>query len=108
MIVEDLRSKREDKWRAAFRRAGKGDLGSLRRVDPQLVEDDSTALASGLRWILDRLDDGQQTLAVGHSPTNEAAVFGLTGVIIQPLGKGEGMVVVEGRSGFDVESPDGG
>ncbi len=30
---------------------------------------------------------------VGHSPTNEAAVRGLTGETIDPLGKGEGVLV---------------
>jgi hypothetical protein len=43
---------------------------------------------------------------VGHSPTNEAAVLGLTGRLIQPLGKGEGVLVVEHDGTFDVERLD--
>ncbi len=31
---------------------------------------------------------------MGHSPTNEAAVYGLTGERIAPIGKGEGVLVV--------------
>jgi hypothetical protein len=32
--------------------------------------------------------------SVGHSPTNEAAVLGLTGSIIEPMAKGAGVLVV--------------
>ena len=39
-------------------------------------------------------DDGR-VLIVGHSPTNEAAAYGLTGQTVAPLGKGEGIVIVE-------------
>ena len=33
-------------------------------------------------------------LVVGHSPTNEAAILGLTGEIVAPLEKGAGVLVV--------------
>jgi hypothetical protein len=41
------------------------------------------------------LPDGGRALVVGHSPTNEAAVYGLTGHMIDPLDKGEGIVLTE-------------
>lgn len=41
---------------------------------------------------------------IGHSPTNEAAVFGLTGVIVRPMGKGEGVVVIEDGDEYAVEA----
>ena len=44
--------------------------------------------------MLDRLPDGGRALAVGHSPTNEAALLGLTGTIIEPMAKGAGVLVV--------------
>lgn len=96
VVVDALRSKVEDRWRAAFRAAGAGDLESLREADPDLVAQDSVALAEGLRTIFGLLPEGRRALAVGHSPTNEAAVFGLTGVVVAPLAKGQGVAV-----GFD-------
>ena len=40
------------------------------------------------------LAEGDRALAVGHSPTNEAAVLGLTGSIVEPITKGAGVLVV--------------
>lgn len=95
IVIESLRSRYEDRWRAAYRKAGAGDLASLRRADPDLVAEDSLALSAGLRDLIAMLPDGGRALVVGHSPTNEAAVYGLTGHMIDPLGKGEGIVVTE-------------
>ncbi|MPZ71150.1 MAG: hypothetical protein GEU71_16735 [Actinobacteria bacterium] len=77
---------------------------SLRRADPDLVAEDSARLAVGLRNLLARLPDGGRALAVGHSPTNEAAVFGLTGEVVPPLGKGEGVLVIRTDDQYRVES----
>lgn len=97
VVEEGLRSRVEDRWRAAAAEAGGGDVASLRRVAPELVEEESRTLGAALRRVADRLRDGQRALVVGHTPTNEAAVLGLTGREIDPLGKGEGVeVVVEG------------
>jgi broad specificity phosphatase PhoE len=94
-VVEDgLRSRVEDRWRDAYKRAGSGDLASLREADADLVREDSAVLAAALGRVLERLPDGGRALAVGHSPTNEAAVLGLTGRIIEPMGKGAGVLVV--------------
>jgi broad specificity phosphatase PhoE len=94
-IVEaGLRSDVEDRWRAAYRTAGSGELSALRTADPELVREDSERLAGGLRRILDRLPEGGRALAVGHSPTNEAAVLGLTGKLVAPIAKGGGVLIV--------------
>lgn len=94
VVVEPgLRSAVEDQWRAAYRAAGAGDLESLQEADPDLVRTDSVALAAGLQRVFDRLEMGERALAIGHTPTNEAAVLGLTGAVIPPLGKGEGVLV---------------
>ena len=94
-IVEPaLRSALEDRWRAAYRAAGSGELSALREADPELVREDSERLAAGLRRILDRLPEGGRALAVGHSPTNEAGVLGLTGQLVSPLSKGAGVLIV--------------
>jgi broad specificity phosphatase PhoE len=94
IIEPGLRSDVEDRWRAAYRTAGSGELAALREADPELVREDSARLAGGLRRILDRLPDGGRALAVGHNPTNEAAVFGLTGDLVAPMSKGAGVLVI--------------
>ena len=50
--------------------------------------------------------DGERALAIGHSPTNEAAVFGLTGVVVEPLAKGGGVVIVDTGDRYTVEPAD--
>jgi phosphohistidine phosphatase SixA len=105
VIVEPgLRSRVEDRWRAAYERAGSGALEALRNADPELVEEDSAVLGAALRGVLDRLTDGGRALVVGHSPTNEAAVLGLTGHEVPPLGKGAGVLVIADERGFRIES----
>ena len=95
VIVEAaLRSEVENRWRAAYRAAGSGELAALREADPELVREDSARLADGLRRILDRLPEGGRALAVGHSPTNEAAVLGVTGELVAPISKGAGVLIV--------------
>ena len=107
VIVEpELRSKVEDRWRSAYESAGSGELQALREADPELVAGDSERLGAALRRVLDRLPDGGRALVVGHSPTNEAAILGLTGEIVAPLGKGEGVLVVAGDDSFSVEPVD--
>jgi broad specificity phosphatase PhoE len=107
VIVETgLRSEVEDRWRSAYQSADSGELQALREADPDLVAEDSERLGAALRRVLDQLPDGGRALVVGHSPTNEAAVLGLTGEIMAPLGKGEGVLVVAGDDGFSVEPVD--
>jgi hypothetical protein len=105
VVVEPgLRSQVEDRWRAAYQKAGSGALGALREADPELVADDSERLGDALRSVLDALPDGGRALVVGHSPTNEAAVLGLTGEIVAPLAKGAGVRVPTGDDRYQVES----
>jgi Histidine phosphatase superfamily (branch 1) len=104
VVVEPgLRSQLEDRWRTAYEKAGSGELGALREADPELVAEDSERLGAALRRVLDGLPDGGRALVVGHSPTNEAAVLGLTGEIVAPLAKGAGVRVVAGDDGYQVE-----
>jgi hypothetical protein len=103
-VAAGLRSSVEDRWRAAAQAAGKGaDLEAMRRVDPDLVDRESWLLGSSLRQIIDGLPEGGRALVVGHSPTNEAAVLGLTGRLVAPLGKGEGILLVEDGGTYRVE-----
>ena len=102
-VETGLRSQHEDRWRAAFRKAGSGELGALRAADPDLVERDSATLAAALRRVFERVPDGGRALVVGHSPTNEAAVFGLMGEIVSPMAKGGGVFLVEEEGRYRVE-----
>jgi hypothetical protein len=103
VIEPGLRSAAEDRWRAAYKKAGSGDLEALRGADPELVEEDSAALAAALRRVLDALPEGGRALVAGHSPTNEAAVLGLTGEIVDPISKGDGVLVLEEDGAVRVE-----
>jgi broad specificity phosphatase PhoE len=99
-----LRSSVEDRWRDAARAAGKGaDVEKMRAVDPDLVERESWLLGTSLRQIVEALPDGGRALVVGHSPTNEAAVLGLTGRPTPPLGKGEGVLLIEDGGSYRFE-----
>jgi phosphohistidine phosphatase SixA len=107
--VRGLRSSVEDRWRAAAKAAGKGaDVAAIRAVDPDLVEKESVVLGGALRSVFDALPDGGRALVVGHSPTNEAAVLGLAGTVVGPMGKGEGVLVVEDGGRFEVRPMGGG
>jgi hypothetical protein len=99
-----LRSSVEDRWRGAAKAAGKGaDLEAMRAVDPDLVDRESWLLGSVLRRVVHGLPEGGRALVVGHSPTNEAAVLGLAGRVVPPLGKGEGVLLIEDDGAYRVE-----
>ncbi len=102
-----LRSSVEDRWREAATAAGKGaDLDAIRAIDPGLVERESMLLATALRQVVDRLPEGGRALVVGHSPANEAALLGLAGRAVPPLGKGQGVLLIEDGGDYRVEPLD--
>ena len=104
VVVEaGLRSETEERWKAAYQTAGSGEMEALRSADPELVANDSATLGAALHRVLDRIPDGARALVVGHSPTNEAAVLGLTGEIVAPMSKGDGVLIVEDGGEFRVE-----
>jgi hypothetical protein len=108
-VVPGLRSSVEDRWRTAAKAAGKGaTVEEMRSVDPDLVEQESMLLGGALRSVIDALPEGGRALVVGHSPTNEAAVLGLAGDVVGPLGKGEAVLVIEDDGGFQVRPMPGG
>jgi len=106
LVEPRLRSHVEDRWRDAYRRAGSGDLAALRSADPELVDQDSATLGAALGRVLEALPEGARALVVGHSPTNEAAVLGLTGQLVPAMAKGAGVVVTVDHQGFRVEPVD--
>jgi phosphohistidine phosphatase SixA len=92
-VVSGLASAREDAWRAAGRAAGTSRLDSLMAEDSSLVEGEAGRLAGEIRALLDLVPEGRRGIAVGHSPLIEAAVYGLLGVVIEPLSECEGVVL---------------
>jgi hypothetical protein len=52
------------------------------------------------------LPEGGRALVVGHSPTSEAAVLGLAGSLIPPLGKGKGVLLIEDGGDYQIEPLD--
>jgi phosphohistidine phosphatase SixA len=99
-----LRSSVEERWREAAKAAGKkADVEAMRTVDPDLVERESWLLALALRQVVDGLPDGGRALIVGHSPTNEAAVLGLAGEVVPPMGKGQGVLLIEDGGHYRLE-----
>ena len=94
-----LRSDHEDRWKAAYQKAGSGELDRMREADPDFVREDSAALGEALGSVFDRLPEDGKALVCGHSPTNEAAVLGLTGQTIRALTKGAGVQVTRQDDG---------
>jgi len=106
VVEPGLRSEREDRWREAYQKAGSGRLEDLRSADPELVESASRTLGEALRRILERLDDGETALVVGHGPTNEAAVLALTSEVVDPMSKESGVCVSPDGEEFRIEPLD--
>jgi broad specificity phosphatase PhoE len=92
-ITEGLASPVEDRWRASGKAAGSGRIDEVERVDRDLVEQEATRLGSALREILASVPEDGRGLAVGHSPLIEAAVYGATGRVVEPLKECEGLLV---------------
>ena len=97
-----LRSAHEARWMELVTDAGADDLDAVRALDPDFVASEAAVLSDALRRVLDALDDGEAAIVVGHSPTNEAAVLGLTGQVVAPLAKGKGVRIVAGQEGFSL------
>jgi broad specificity phosphatase PhoE len=101
-----FRSTVEDRWKAAYEAAGAGDIPSFEKADPELVEKESRLLGEALREVFERLPDGGRALIIGHSPIQEAAVYGLTGQVTEPLPKGAGVRVTQAAGGYRIERID--
>jgi len=97
------RSDVEERWKEAYKAAGSGDIASFRKADADLVEKESRLLAQAMSDVFETLPEGGRALVVGHSPMQEAAVYGLTGEEIEPLSKGAGVLVTKEGAKYQVE-----
>ena len=89
--VPGLTPEREDEWREAGSAASSSRLDSVMEQNPGLVTEESERMAGLVRELFGRLKDGEAALVVGHTPLLEAAVYGLTSVIVEPLKELEGV-----------------
>lgn len=106
-VDDGLRSEQEDQWRAAFAETGSGHLRDFLRAAPDLVHAEGARFAAAVRRVAERLSANGRALVIGHSPMHEAAVYALTGETIDPLGKGQGIVLVlEADQSAHLEQPE--
>ena len=98
-VVPELQSEAEDRWRQAASAAQSSRIDAIMTVDAGLVATESRRLARALAEMLGRVPNGRRALAVGHSPLIEAAVYGLLGLIIEPLRKCEGVKLAMDETG---------
>jgi broad specificity phosphatase PhoE len=108
-VVPGLGSDVEDRWRAAAKAAGSSRVDAIMGQDPQLVADEASRLGRAADELFDRIPEGGRGLAVGHSPLIEAAVYALTGTIVDPLAECEGVMLVKTETEYrmrELRSPD--
>lgn len=98
-VIAGLLSEEEDRWRSAGKAAGSSRIDVMARQDPDLIQRESTRLKGVVEELFDRVPEEGRGLAVGHSPLIEAAVYALTGVIIEPLSECEGVTLLRQVSG---------
>lgn len=101
-----LRSEHEDRWKQAYERADSSELARMQEVDHNFVQEEAGVLGAALQSVFERLPESGTALVCGHSPTNEAAVLGLTGQLIKPMEKGAGVRIVQEGERYRVEPVD--
>jgi broad specificity phosphatase PhoE len=92
-VIPGLLSEDEDRWRSAGKAAGSSRVDAIAAEAPDLVERESSRLKALVEELFERVPEDATALAVGHSPLIEAAVYGLTGVVIEPLSECQGVAV---------------
>jgi broad specificity phosphatase PhoE len=98
-MVPELQSEAEDRWRQAASAANSSRIDAIMTVDAGLVATESQRLARAVAEMMGRVPNGRRALAVGHSPLIEAAVYGLLGLIIEPLRECEGVQLTMDQAG---------
>jgi broad specificity phosphatase PhoE len=102
-VDTEFRSGVEERWFAAAWQADGKDLEAFRRVDPELVVHETEVLGGALGSVFQRLAEDGRALVVGHSPSMEAAVFGLTAQTVEPVAQGGGVRIIEEEGRYRVE-----
>jgi broad specificity phosphatase PhoE len=98
-VVAGLLSDEEPSWRSAGKAAGSGRLDAIAAEAPDLVQREAARLKALVEELFEHVPEAGTALAVGHTPLIEAAVYGLTGVVIEPLSECEGVAIVQADGG---------
>ena len=103
-VVSGLTSAEENRWRVAGKAAVGRRLDALRDRDPELVAIESARMASVVTGLFEQVPEGRHGLAVGHTPLVEAAVYGLAGIVLEPLAECEGVrLTLNSEEPFEIE-----
>ena len=94
-VHPSFRSAAEERWFEAAKHARGKDLEAFRKVDPDPVDRRRRCCGSALATVFYALPRDGRALVVGHSPTTEARILGLTAQSVPPVAKGDGVRVVE-------------
>ena len=94
-VIPGLLSEEEDRWRSAGKAAASSRIDAITLEDPELVDRECARLKGVVEELFGRVPEDGTALAVGHTPLIEAAVYGLTGVVIEPLSECDGVVVIQ-------------
>jgi len=92
-VTDWLTSPQEERWREIGKRSATWRVDDIEREDPELFGAEVPRLADAMLQMFAAIQDGQRALGIGHSPFLEAGVYGLTGVVLEPLGKCEGVLL---------------
>jgi broad specificity phosphatase PhoE len=98
-VIPGLLSDQEDRWRGAGKAAGSSRLDAITAEDPDLVQRERERLKAVVEELFEQVPEDTTGLAVGHSPLIEAAVYGLTGVVIEPLSECQGVAITRSDQG---------
>jgi broad specificity phosphatase PhoE len=98
-VVPGLLSEEEERWRSAAKATATSRIDEIARQDPELVEQESARLRDVVDELFTRVPEEGRALAIGHTPLIEAAVYGLTGVVIEPLAECDGVALVQHAPG---------
>jgi broad specificity phosphatase PhoE len=98
-VIAGLLSDEEQSWRSVGKAAGSGRLDAIAAEAPDLVQRESARLKGVVEELFEHVPERGTALAVGHTPLIEAAVYGLTGVVIEPLSECEGVAIVRSGGG---------
>src|SRR5699024_10747235 len=93
IVDTGFRSRQEDRWKAAYAETGSGHIADFLAAAPELVKAEARQFTEAIRRVAELIPDSGHALVVGHSPMHEATVYGLTGETIEPLGKGQAVVL---------------
>ena len=93
-----------ERWKSLHADTSAVHLEEFLAVARDFVVAEAEVMSRALSDVFGRLAEGGRALVMGHGPTQEAAVYGLTGVLVPALKKGAGVSVTERAGEHEVTS----